>query len=181
MVLRRHVVPFAVAVMLAAPVVARATTMFPLTIEQLTERSEDVVRAHTVAVASAWDGARRIVTRAHVVVDAAYSGHLAPGAAVDVATYGGTVDGISMLVLGAPQFAAGEDVVLFLTPQAGLGTGVAELGQGKFEVVRDGAGLERLTRRSIEGVEFVSGLAPEPVLDLTLLRSHVARAARRTR
>ena len=169
------------AALAAAPAVARATSMIPLAVEQLAERSQAVVRAQTLSTTSAWDGHGRIVTHAHVRVLESLAGPHAPGEELDVATYGGTVGGTSMIVIGAPVFAAGEEVVLFLAPQDGLGMGIAELGQGKFEVTRDARGAVRLTRRSLEGVDFVHGATPEPVLDLTLLRLHVARAARLAR
>lgn len=167
----------ACAVLSGAPIVARATTMIPLSIEQLTERAQDVVRGQTLSATSAWDGHGRIVTHARVQVDESLAGTRTPGDVVDVATYGGTVDGTSMLVIGAPSFVAGEEVVLFLAPQGALGTGVAELGQGKFEVQRTASGV-RLTRHALEGVEFVNAAAPEPVLDLSLLKFHVSRATR---
>jgi hypothetical protein len=170
----------ACAALTVAHTVARATTMIPLSIEQLTERAENVVRGHTLSAQSAWDGHGRIVTHARVQVDESFAGPLAAGGVVDVATYGGTVDSTSMIVIGAPSFVAGEEVVLFLTPQGALGTGVAELGQGKFEVQRT-AGTVRLTRHALEGVEFVTAAAVEPVLDLSLLKFHVSRAARVSR
>jgi hypothetical protein len=175
---RLRVLSFACAAVLGATTVASATTMIPLTIEQLTERASAVVRGHTVATHSAWDGHGRIVTHATVQVEQSYAGGATPGASLDVATYGGTVDGTSMLVIGAPSFSVGEEVVLFLAPQGALGNGIAELGQGKFEVQRDAAGQALLTRRALEGVDFVRGAAPEPVLNLSLLEFHVSRAAR---
>ena len=179
--MRRSPLPFgfAIAVALLFPVSARATSMVPQSLDELSTKSDAVVRVTTLATRTEWRN-RVIVTIARMRVAEVLLGSLTPGAEIDVATLGGTRDGVELRVAGVPHFTAGEDDVLFL----GAGTGtvadwqVTDLAQGKFEVAHDAAGHEYLTRRDMEGVELSLGAALPARLTLGNLTQRVRSSLR---
>ena len=177
--MRRSPLPcgFAIVFALLLPVRAGATSMVPQTLDELSTKSDAVVRVTTLATRSEWRN-RVIVTIARMRVTDALLGTLAPGQVIEVATLGGVVDGVELRVPGAPHFAAGEDDVLFLGPGKLADWQVTDLAQGKFEVVRDSSGREFLGRRDMEGVELPLGGAVPARLGIENLRQRVRGALR---
>jgi hypothetical protein len=103
-------------------------------------------------------------------------GDIPAGKEFEIRHFGGTVDGTEMLVIGSPRFNAGDEVVLFLTRDIGGGLETVDMAQGKIEVTRDAAGLEKLTRRDLESVEWAHGAGPDRVTTLAALRARIAAA-----
>ena len=169
----RPLLLFMPALLLLPHTAARATTMVAQTLEQLSQRSAAVVRATVVSTSTSYDALHRIETVAHVRVTESLQGALDAGMDVDVHAPGGLLDGVILTVTGSPVFADGEDTILFLDGTNGPALMVTDLGQGKFEVRRDAQGHERLTRESLEGVEFTLGPSAQSGLSLTQLRQRV--------
>lgn len=96
--------------LLAAP--ARATVVEKLSLEQLAERSERIVRGVVRTQHVAWsDDRRRILTFSEIEVLQELKGERGP---VLVVTSGGTIDGLRSWPSGTPELRSGEEVVLFL-------------------------------------------------------------------
>jgi hypothetical protein len=158
-----------------------ATTMMRSTIEKLTHSSESVVRVTTLETRVDWDEHRRIVTTGRFRVLENLHGSLAVGSEVEVATFGGALDGIVFSIAGAPRFAVGQEAVLFLGRYAsGAPLGVVDLAQGKFEVTRAPDGTTTLRQQDLAGVNWVDQKSGAPV-GLGELRLKVTEASRLTR
>jgi hypothetical protein len=138
-----------------------------------------VVRATVLDTRVHRNANRVILTTARLRVTESLAGGVAAGREIEIETPGGALDGLVLTVIGAPRFGAGEDVVVFLEEGSGAPWHVTELAQGKFEVRRDAAGRDLLSRDGLEGVELGLGGLPAR-LDLSQLRQRV-RAARLAR
>ena len=146
---------------------AHATSMKLLSLDQLISQATAVVAADVMAKETVWEG-RFIKTRVRMKVADCMKG-ACEGEEVEVETWGGSVDGLTMRVDGATQFEVGEKVVVFLRPMAGEGGGAAGgmlhtvgMAQGKFVPALGQPGL--LTRDEI-GMHLVGALAPPPATD----------------
>ena len=147
---------FSVLALLLLPAGAHATSMVPQTLDDLGSKASAVVRVTTLATRTEWRN-RVIVTIARMRVTESIVGSPLVGQEIEVATLGGVRDGLELRVPGAPHFTVGEDDVLFLDAGTIAAWQVTDLAQGKFEVIRDAAGRELVTRRDLEGVEFTPG------------------------
>jgi hypothetical protein len=119
----------ALLLVLAAP--AESATVLAQSVEELARASDAVLRGTVEHVASRRVGGR-IVTDVAIARAELWRGS-AP-AHLTIVVPGGEVDGIGQRVEGAPTFAAGEDVVVFVR---GAGQGrfhVVGLAQGKYRV-----------------------------------------------
>jgi hypothetical protein len=123
------------ALVAAAP--ARGATALAATVEELARASDAVVRGTVEGQESrsTADG-RQIYTFVTVRPAAVWRGSVPARLVVRVP--GGAVGRIGMRVPGAPAFAAGEEVVLFLR-RSGAVHQVTGLAQGKFRVVGERA------------------------------------------
>lgn len=116
---------------LATP--ARAAQAVALSVEGLTRVSDAVVRGQVQAVSTTLsEDGRRVFTLVDVAVAATWRGEAAR--TVRVIVPGGVAGRIGQRVEGAPAFAAGEEVVVFLHRAEAGGFRVAGLAQGKFRV-----------------------------------------------
>jgi hypothetical protein len=124
---------FALAALLAASP-ALAAQAVSLSVEGLTRTSDTVVRGQVTHIASTLspDG-RRIFTLVDVAVARAWRG--GDLKTVRVIVPGGVFGDLGQRVDGAPTFAEGEEVVVFLHRAEAGGHRVAGLAQGKFSVV----------------------------------------------
>jgi len=120
-------------VVLLASGPALAALAVPASVEELARSSDAVVRGRVVKVAARWssDG-KRFSTYAEVEPSSVWRGSAPPR--VTVVVPGGVVGNIGQRVDGAPAFAEGEEVVLFVAA-AGPAFRVQGLAQGKFAVV----------------------------------------------
>ena len=135
----RFVLPLLAAGLCAAAVVPRYS------FEQLVDTSERVVEGRVVRSWVAWDRARQFIwTHYEIAVFDTVKG--APSPTIVVSEPGGTLDGHTLVIPGVPQYAKGEEVVLFLhrTPIGYLRTNGYE--QGRHSV-RDRADTLRLKAR----------------------------------
>jgi hypothetical protein len=157
-----HTVALALVVSLAGA--ARGATVLRLTFEELTARSEVVVRGRVVGSTPKLDrAAGRISTFTTVEVTESLKG--AAGKRLTVRQPGGEVGGIGQSVAGAARFAPGEEVVLFLEK--------ARDDAAVFQVLSMSAGKVRLEKqrdavravRDLDGIHFPDqpAVAPGPV------------------
>jgi hypothetical protein len=169
-----------VALALAAP--AAASSMLAYDIPEMTTQADLVVRGTVGRAAGRWVG-KRIVTEVTVRVDASLKG----AAASEVTLYvpGGIADGIGMAVSGAPTFAVGEEVVVFLRQKSGA-YDVIGLGQGKYSITKDAAG-KKLATPEVKGLSLfrktpAGGLVaatPPKAIALSELEAEISRALSR--
>lgn len=171
------------ALLLLAAAPAEASVARALTVEELTQQADLVVRGHVVGTESAWTRGGRIVTTVQLAVDAGLKGN-APQTLL-VRHAGGHVGQIGQQVSGEVAFTPGEEVVLFLRahPAGGGSYQVVGMSQGKFRVARQGLEVPG-AQQELSGLGLlVEGgkVEDRPGEKLTLpqLQDRVARAAGR--
>lgn len=137
---RDHFTRLALVAALAVAVLspAAATTLAALSVEQMTDASDLVVRG---TVESTWvdeDDHGHVWTRALVRVDSVVKGAADPGDYVTVESAGGTYGGLTAIVPGAARYSVGEDTLLFLTDKPVHDAyGTVAMGLGKYTVRPD--------------------------------------------
>jgi hypothetical protein len=110
---------------------ARAATVLGASVEDLALASEAVVRGKVEARSCRWQGGK-IVTDVVIAPTEIWRGVAAER--VTVVVPGGEVGRIGQRVSGAPSFAVGEDVVVFLAAAGDGRFRVAGFAQGKYRV-----------------------------------------------
>jgi len=164
---------------------ASATSLALLTLDQMTDASDLVVRGTVVETWSGVDDTGQIVSYANVRVGEALKGGVVAGDFVTVETLGGEVDGVVARVDGSARYSKEEEVFLFLSEKR-LGTAYGTVGMflGKFTVKpnpRDGRDM--VVRFTVPwGQAYDARFVPNPPADQRLgledLRSTVrARVA----
>lgn len=140
---------------LFAAATASATTMLALSVDELTQRADMVVVGRVIATEprESEDG-KRISTLVTLQVEESWKGR--PAQEVRILALGGTLDGISQVVMGAARFAEGEEVVVFLRSLRGPEplTEVVGMAQGKLAVERNAEGIQ-VAVPSLQGLELV--------------------------
>ena len=134
--------------LVAAP--ATAALVRPLGVDALVERAS-VIALGTVSASNSQWREGRVVTTVRLRVERAVKGEAADE--VTLVTLGGTVDGIGQRVSGAPVFAVGEQVVVFLEPVGKAAElRVVGMAQGKLRVEPDLTGGRVV--RDLSGLSF---------------------------
>lgn len=153
------------------PVIAWATTIQVLSLEKLTRSSSVILRGKVTKIESFWNKDRTaIYSRISLQREEELKG--TTQAEVQVFLPGGTVDGRTTIVIGAPEFKEGEEVVLFLSQATGYQEEVAlpetvvpfrltDLLQGKFNVVVDPATGRKMAVSSAAKLLERPGIKPE--------------------
>ncbi|HEY8207559.1 MAG TPA: hypothetical protein VIG99_08765 [Myxococcaceae bacterium] len=140
--------------LLAAPAgPARGATVLRLSFEELTGRSDAVVRGRVVGSTPKMNAAAgRISTFTEVEVTETIKG--APGRRITVRQPGGEVGGIGQSVAGAARFAPGEEVVLFLmrAPDDAAVFQVLSMSAGKVRLEKKRDALRAV--RDLDGIHF---------------------------
>jgi len=148
--------------LLAAPSgPARGATVLRLSFEELTGRSDAVVRGRVVGSTPKMNAAAgRISTFTEVEVTEAIKG--TPGKRLTVRQPGGEVGGIGQAVAGAARFAPGEEVVLFLQRATDDATVFHVLGMsaGKVRLEKKRDALRAV--RDLDGIAFVDPAPQRP-------------------
>lgn len=117
---------------------ARATVSITLTDVLLIESSRVIVIGEVASTSCQWDDAhQRIYTYVKLNVSEILKGNI-QGQQIVLKQLGGEVDGTEMVVDGAPGFANGEKVLLFLNSARDGTLRVAHLFQGKYEILNNG-------------------------------------------
>jgi hypothetical protein len=137
----------------ALPHRSEATLALRATLEDMVAGAEHVVHGTVLRSWAQWDGQRQAIwTHYEILVQEELKA--APRVTVVVSEPGGTVDGLSMHVAGAPEYRAGEEVILLLqaTPIGYLRT--CGWGQGRYSVVEQGGG--KIVRQGPVTAELVA-------------------------
>jgi hypothetical protein len=118
---------------------AGPTTLAHMSVAQMTQTAQDVIRARCVENSVRWDQGE-IWTYTTFAVEEIWKGPLDPvfNQSLTIRLLGGTVGHFTSNVSGIPRFSPGEEVVLFLEPtgRQGLYSVVSWL-QGTFRVHED--------------------------------------------
>jgi hypothetical protein len=139
---------------------AWATTEIGATFDEMVAGSQLIVHGRVVdARGQAIDGRRSIETVVTVAVAAALKGQ--PGTTVTFRTPGGELGRYRRVTVGAPSFASGDEVILFLRGAAPALPTVFGLSQGVFRVMRaaDGTAVVAapVTAAGADAVRVVRG------------------------
>ena len=140
------------ALLLLAWTTAAASTVVPLSVGDITERSRQIF--HGVCIDSKADiVGGDVVTRLRFAVAEGLKG-VAATDTLDIVLPGGQIDGVRYRISGMPNFVPGEEVVLFLTgPDLSGRVWPVGLAQGGFRVRRETDGTPRV-RRNFAGLRF---------------------------
>jgi hypothetical protein len=127
-----------VALLLAVPAALRATVIVPIEFRELVAVSSTIVHGRVADVRAQWvDGRRAIETFLTVDADDYYKGSGAGTLTVRIP--GGQIGRFRTVFVGAPEFKAGDEVVLFLRSSGGR-VSIVGLSQGAYRVVADRSG-----------------------------------------
>lgn len=122
-------------VVIACVAAASATTVVPMSLEELTRAASNVVEAHALRSWTSWNAQHTLIyTYTIFQVSRALKGSATD--TITVKQMGGTADGYTQKVSGVRQFQEGEDALLFVRPSiAADGTlVVVGLMQGNFRI-----------------------------------------------
>lgn len=101
--------------LMVATGVGSATTVIPLSVENLTQISSHVVEGHAVSSWAQWNAAHTVIfTYTEFQVSRTLKGQT--GSAVVVRQLGGSLDGITEKVAGVRHWQTGDQALLFLRP-----------------------------------------------------------------
>ncbi len=128
--------------------VAHATTVAPLSVEQLTDASTYIVRGQVAAVWVVRDAEGRVWTRVKVAVVRTFKGPDSPAELV-IETLGGVDGEVSTLAFGAPRFSESEEVLLFVSQNRSGRLGIVGWSAGKYNL-RRAPGERRLYAATVE-------------------------------
>ena len=133
----------ALLLLMASP--ALATSLIPVSFDEMVAGSQAIVHGRVSAVGGEMSGDRRSISTL-VTVDVAddLKGEL--GSQVTFRVPGGRVGRYRRIIVGAPVFAEGDEVVVFLTARAPSIPYLFGLSQGVYRVARDAAGRRVVTQ-----------------------------------
>jgi hypothetical protein len=126
--------PSVVVVLLSSS--ASATVLVPADFAEVVTGSSTIVFGRVVEVRSALTGPRRVIESV-VTVSVIQSLKGAAGATVAFRVPNGQVGRYRRVLVGAPEFAEGDEVVVFLEGRAPAMPSVFGLSQGVYRVTRD--------------------------------------------
>lgn len=137
------------------PSSGEATTVLSVDLNTLIKTSKVIIHAEVASVTTsnlATKGKPQIVTDIHFRVKRTLKGTV-EGSTFDLRQIGGHWEGYTLQIPGSPQFAKGEEVVLFLE-WTGKRYTVCGMKQGKFTVTRNTSG-DLVASRSLAGLSIV--------------------------
>ena len=143
----------AAALVLAVAANAHASVAMSLSVEDMTDRADLIVRGKVTSQESQWTRAGRIVTTVHLAVDSGLKGQ-APQT-IDVEHRGGHVGKIGQQVEGEVAFTDGEEVLLFLRARPNVANRYVVIGlnQGKFHIERSATSV--MATQKLDGLGLV--------------------------
>ena len=124
---------FLVALLLCFSPSLAATVLLPADFRQIVEGSQIIVYGRVTDVRAEWtSGRRRIESVVTVSASDFYKG--TPSRTVTIRVPGGQIGRYKSVMVGAPEFNAGDEVVLFLKAQGPAVPRIFGLNQGVFRV-----------------------------------------------
>jgi hypothetical protein len=150
---RRKVVAWvAGAVLMLAGRQASASTFVLMDETQLAARSVAAVQGRVTAIESALDGqSGGVRTYVRIAPSDVVFGNL-PAGDIVLRETGGRAGGTSEWVYGSPEYVVGEDVLVFVAPDADGALRTTAMAMGKFTVTHDASGAAVAVRSLGEGV-----------------------------
>ena len=148
-----------VAGLMAGAASLSATTVIPPTFDQLVDQAQVIFQGTVTKVSSEWIGEgaeRHIVSYISFKVKDALKG--SPGETYTMRTFGGTVDGESMMIGDGPTFNIGDEDFLFVENNGTQVVPLVGIMHGRFHVRKDGSGRQMVTTNEDEPVRDVAGL-----------------------
>ena len=116
-----------------------ATTLLPADLGELSRDARAIIRGEVVALDPAWTADHRAIeTLVTLRGEANLKGGLGP--TVQFRIPGGRLGRFQSIMIGAPQFAVGQRVIVFLGARGPGVPYVLGLSQGVFRLVSNGAG-----------------------------------------
>jgi hypothetical protein len=159
---------------------ASAMVLVPADFAEMVSGSQLVVYGRVVDVRSQMVGARRTIESVvTVAVAQAIKGD--PGATVSVRVPGGVVGRYRRVMIGAPSFRPGEEVVLFLSGRPPAIPMPFGLSQGVYRVSRDGNGRGLVAPPPLVEGRVVRGDPARTPLDVNAFVRQVKAAMERQR
>jgi hypothetical protein len=123
-------------ILLLVTIPLHATVLLPIEFRELVTTAPVIVHGQVVDVHSEWVDGRRAVETFVTVEAAEYlKGNL--GERVTFKVPGGQLGRYRTVFVGAPSFQPGDEVVLFLNPNASSFPFIIGLSQGVFRIVND--------------------------------------------
>lgn len=150
---------FAAASLVASVASVCATTVIPPTFDQLVDQAEVIFQGTVTKVNSEWVGEgaeRHIATFVTFSVKDALKG--TPGKSFTLRTFGGTVDGETMMIGDAPTFNVGDEDILFVENNGSQVVPLVGIMHGQFHVRKDASGREMVTTNEDQPLTDVSRL-----------------------
>jgi hypothetical protein len=170
------------ALCLMAAVPMSAMVVVPAEFSEMVTASELVVHGRVVGIRSQVVGDRRTIeTVVTVAVLDALKGQ--PGDTVYFRVPGGQVGRYRRLMMGAPEFVSGEEIVLFLKGRAPSVPFPFGLSQGVYRVVHDAGGRSLVTPPTIAEAagRVVRGDPSRRPVELSIFARNVRSIAERAR
>jgi hypothetical protein len=151
------------------PVVLRATVLLPADFREIVTGSDIIAYGRVVETAVEWsEDRKRIDTLVTLQVGTYLKG--GPGETLVFRVPGGQIGRYRNVMVGAPQFIAGEEAVVFLNAQANERPLVFGLNQGVFRVRLD----DQTRRRVVTPPALMPrGDTPEPIVRGSVARQPV--------
>ena len=135
-----------------AGAVARGAVILPADLATLVTGARAVVHGRVVAVEPRWvEGRRRIETLVTLRVEEYLKGNL--GDEVTFKVPGGQMGPYRSFMVGAPTFAEGDEVVVFLNAQGPTIPWISGLNQGVFRVAENVSGVKMV----LPGISLAPG------------------------
>ncbi len=165
----RNTVPvFVLTLVLAAPAVARATTVIPLDFKTLTDKATVVAHGRVVALSPQWATDRHgIDTVVTVLVSDYLKGDL--GAQITFVVPGGTIGRLRSVRVGAPVFHQGEEVFVFLSGTGPAFPRIVGFNQGVYRVT-----IDEQSRTRVVALPMLAGEVAAPT---AIIRGDPSRRA----
>lgn len=157
------------------PFALATSALAPSTVAELTKYADLAVQGTVESIRSTMED-QRIFTYIDVRVSETLKGR-AESPIVTLKLYGGTHDGLTTIVMGAPCFREREEVVVLLKALGRSTYAVVNLAEGKFSVERNGKGPP-VVRRRLGGIAYRHGPPERDPETLDALKAAV-RASRR--
>lgn len=137
-------VPFIILALCLLIAPLRATIILPADLPDLTRESRAIARGAVVNVESRWTDDRRSIETVVTLIPETYlKGEF--GDEIRFTTPGGRLGRFRKIVVGAPQFAVGDRVVVFLNARGPALPQIVGLNQGVFRLTRAAGGQWHVT------------------------------------
>jgi hypothetical protein len=160
------------ALFISLPAVLRATVLLPIEFRELVTVSTVIAHGRVSDVRANWvDGRRAVETFVTVDVSDYLKGNAGPSLVVRVP--GGQLGRYRTVFVGAPEFARGDEVVLFLKGSPRSFKTIVGLSQGAYRVVVDSRTGQPVVTTPI--VMSLAGDQTAPVSPVTIVRGDPAR------